>query len=258
MRGLVRQGALTPEDKALLLGLELETRRVSASEVLWYEDTDADLFCVLKEGWAYSYRHLENGSKQILKLYLPGDIIGLRDFGFSRRLAGVAMINEGVVCPFSYQQLLELFGRSALAVGLMATAVRQQALLTERLVYLGRHDAQERLAHFLYELYLRLKRIGAVEDNSFLMPLSQEQIGDALGLSPVHVSRTFSMLRDDGLVTRDRQQITLPDPEALAQLVEFDDNYINESLPTDLSVLSIASLAVDNRKEPGVHSTVDK
>lgn len=232
MQGLGRHGALTAEDKALLLGLELNSRRVSAGEVLWQESADVDLFCVVKEGWAYSYRNLGNGSMQILKVYLPGDIIGMRDFGFSRRLAGVAMINEGAVCPFTHQQLFELFGRSpALAAGIIAVAVRQQAILTERLVYLGRYAAHERLAHFLYELYLRLKRIGAVEDNGFFMPLSQEQIGDALGLSAVHVSRTFSMLRDEGLIVRDRHQVTLPDPEALARLVEFNDTYIDETLP---------------------------
>ncbi|MCE8005019.1 Crp/Fnr family transcriptional regulator [Halomonas sp. MCCC 1A11081] len=231
MQGLGRHGALTAEEKTLLLNLELNPRRAIAGEVLWQESADVDLFCVVKEGWAYSYRNLGNGSMQILKVYLPGDIIGMRDFGFARRLAGVAMINDGVISPFTHQQLFELIGRSpALAASIIATVVRQQAMLTERLVYLGRYAAHERLAHFLYELYLRLKRIGAVAENGFQMPLSQEQIGDALGLSAVHVSRTFSMLRDEGLVVRDRQHVVLLDPQALARLVEFNDTYIDETL----------------------------
>ena len=234
MRDLNVHGALTPEDKMLLLGLELKPRYMSAGEVLWEENDEANLFCLIKEGWAYSYRDLKNGSKQILKFYLPGDIVGLRDFGFSRRLASAAMINKGVVCPFSYQQLFELFGSPALSIGIMAMAVRQQALLSERLIYLSQYAAHEQLAHFLYELYLRLKRIGAVEDNGFLMPLSQEQIGYALGMSSVRVSRTFSMLREEGLVFRDRQHVRLPDPEALAQLIEFNDSYIDEVLPPSL------------------------
>lgn len=229
---LIRQGALTAEDKALLLGLELNTKRVPSGEVLWHERADVDSFCVVKEGWAYSYRNLDNGSMQILKLYLPGDIIGLRDFGFPRRLAGVAMIDDGVISPFTHRQLFELLGRSpALAAGLMATGARQQAMLSERLVYMGRCDAHERLAHFLYELYLRLKRIGAVSDGSFTLPLSQEQIGDALGLSAVHVSRTFTMLRDEGLVERERQHVQLLDPTALAQRIDFNDAYLDEDLP---------------------------
>ncbi|GEN29648.1 Crp/Fnr family transcriptional regulator [Halovibrio variabilis] len=241
MRGLTVQGVLSPEDRALLLGLELNPRHISANEELWQERADADMFCVVKEGWAYSYRNLRNGSKQILKFYLPGDIIGMRDFGFTRRLSSAAMINQGVIYPFSYQQLFELFGRSSLAVGIMATAMRQQALLSERLIYLGQYAAHERLAHFLYEIYLRLKRIEAVEDNSFLMPLTQQLISDALGMSPVHVSRTFSMLREEGLVIRDRQHVKLPDPEALARLVEFNDSYIDELLPLTFAELLRAS-----------------
>ena len=241
MRGLSTQGALSQEDKALLLGLELSPRYMSASEVLWQESEDADLFCVVKEGWAYSYRNLKNGSKQILKFYLPDDIIGIRDFGFTRRLASAAMINKGVICPFSYQQLFELFGRSSLAAGIVATATRQQAQLSERLIYLGKYSAHEQLAHFLYEIYLRLKRIKAVRDNSFFMPLTQELISDALGMSPVHVSRTFSMLRDEGLVIRNRQHVKLPDPEALARLVELNDSYIDEFLSPSFSELLKAS-----------------
>ncbi|MCE7517540.1 Crp/Fnr family transcriptional regulator [Vreelandella titanicae] len=123
----------------------------------------------------------------------------------------------------------------------MATATRQQAQLSERLIYLGKYSAHEQLAHFLYEIYLRLKRIKAVRDNSFFMPLTQELISDALGMSPVHVSRTFSMLRDEGLVIRNRQHVKLPDPEALSRLVEFNDSYSDEFLPPSFSELLKAS-----------------
>ncbi|KAA0010872.1 Crp/Fnr family transcriptional regulator [Billgrantia pellis] len=241
-----KNGALTAEEEKRLLGLEQKPRRVDASDPLWHENDTVDAFCILKQGWAYSFRNLDSGAKQILKLYLPGDIIGMRDFGFSHRLAGVEMIDEGVVCPFSHQQLFEVMDYSAtLASGIVAIAVRQQAMLTERLVYVGRHTAQQRLAHFLYELYLRLSRIEAVKDNTFSLPLSQEQVGDALGLSSVHVSRTFSMLRDEGLVLRDRQRIQLPDPMALASMAEFSDAYLDESMPSPfLDLHGISSRAL--------------
>ncbi|MCE9664891.1 Crp/Fnr family transcriptional regulator [Halomonas sp. M5N1S17] len=229
---LKRHGALSEADEALLIELEHSSRRVVAGEILWQEGSDVALFCVLKEGWAYSFRYLDNGSMQILKVYLPGDIIGMRDFGFSKRLAGVAMINAGVVCPFSPQHLSQLIRASpTLATGVVAIAVRQQAMLTERLVYIGRHTAQQRLGHFLYEIYLRLRRIGAVEEGRFQLPLSQEQLGDVLGLSAVHVSRTFSMLREEGLVLKERQEVFFPDPEALAKMAEFNATYLDESLP---------------------------
>ncbi|PMR71988.1 Crp/Fnr family transcriptional regulator [Billgrantia endophytica] len=227
---------------ALLLELEHSARKVSAGEILWQENARVDLFCVVKEGWAYSYRNLINGSMQILKVYLPGDVIGMRDFGFTQRLSGVAMINDGVVCPFTYQQLFDLFRHSpALTAGIIAIAVRQQAMLTERLVYIGRHTAQQRLAHFLYEIYVRLDRVGAVEAGRFSLPLSQEQLGDVLGLSAVHISRMFTMLRDEGLVLRERQQLYFPDPGALARMAEFNDAYLDESLPSVFHSLAQAA-----------------
>ncbi|EWG99470.1 Crp/Fnr family transcriptional regulator [Halomonas sp. BC04] len=219
--------------------LEHTPRRMAAGEVLWQENAEVDLFCVLKAGWAYSFRYLDNGTMQILSVYLPGDILGLRDFGFSRRRTGVAMVNEGLVSCFSHQHLFQLIRSSpALAAGLIAIVVRKQAMLTERLVYIGRHTAQQRLAHFLYEIYLRLRSIGAVEEGNFQLPLSQEQLGDVLGLSAVHVSRTFSLLREEGLVLKERQDVYFPDPQALAQMAEFNASYLDEPVPDAFQVLS--------------------
>lgn len=224
--------SLSAEEEALLLELERDPRKVSAGEIIWPEDAKADQFCTVRQGWAYSFRTLGDGSRQILKIYLPGDIIGMRDFAFYQRLAGVAMIEDGVICPFSHQQLLDIFQNSAaLTAGLFAMACRQQATLTERLIYMGRRTALQRLAHFLYEMYVRLDRIGAVEEGRFNLPLSQEQLGDALGLSSVHVSRTFTAFRDEGLVLRDRHRVTLLDPKALAAMAEFNDGYLNDRVP---------------------------
>lgn len=227
--------ALSAEEQALLLELESKPRTASAGEVIWQEGAVADQFFTIRQGWAYTFRNLDDGSRQILKVYLPGDIVGLPDFAFSRRLAGMAMIDEGVICPFTHQQLFSIFQRStALTAGLFAIACQQQAMLTERLIYLGRRTAQQRLAHFLYEMYLRLDRVGAVDQGCFRLPLSQEQLGDTLGLSTVHISRTFAALREEGLVLRDRHRVALPDPEALARTAEFNGHYLSDSGPAVL------------------------
>ncbi|MFC3294261.1 Crp/Fnr family transcriptional regulator [Modicisalibacter luteus] len=224
--------SLSEEEKVLLLELEQNPIKASAGDIIWQENSKVDQFCTISQGWAYSFRNLGDGSRQILKVYLPGDIIGMRDFAFSNRLAGVAMIEDGVVSPFSHEHLLRIFRSStALTAGLFAIVCRQQAMLTERLINLARRTAQQRLAHFLYEMYLRLERIGAVNNGRFRLPLSQEQLGDVLGLSAVHVSRTFTAFREEGLVLRDRHRVALLDPEALAQLSEFDGTYLNDAVP---------------------------
>ena len=232
IRQLSQYCTLTADDKELLLSLEQHSISVSAGQTIWLEGAEPAQFYTVREGWAFSYRTLDDGSRQILKIYLTGDIIGMRDFSFSQRLAGVAMITDGVICPFNRQQLLSIFHRSGnLTVSFFAIASRQQAMLTERMICLARRTAQQRLAHFLYEMYLRLERIGAVQEGQFLLPLSQEQIGEVVGLSAVHVSRTFTAFREKGLALRERHQVYIPNPKALADLAEFDGGYLDSEVP---------------------------
>ncbi|MBA2779484.1 Crp/Fnr family transcriptional regulator [Billgrantia kenyensis] len=222
---------VSDQDRRLLIQLEDNATPVRAGIHLWDERDQAHDFCTLKRGWAFSYRNLENGTRQILDIYLPGDIIGLREFAFSQRLAGVQMVEDGEVCFFPHRNLTNIFRCSySLTSILFAIASRQQVMLTERLVNLARRNAREKLAHFLLEMFQRLRQTQGSGKESFRLPLSQEVLADLLGLSPVHVSRTFTALGDDGLVIRDRHSITLPDLEALKEEAGFDDRYLIENM----------------------------
>lgn len=223
---------LSENDKSLLLALEQSPMAVETGTTLWEEGDEAKEFCTLKKGWAYSYRFLENGSRQLIELYLPGDIIGLREFAFSQRLAGVKMVEDGEVCFFPHQHLLDLFRRSFVLTSILfAIASRQQVLITERLVNLARRNARQKLAHFLLEISQRLSQTqtGSLSD-SFHLPLSQELFADLLGLSPVHVSRTFSALHEAGLVHRERHHVTLHDLQALKREADFDERYLIDNM----------------------------
>jgi CRP-like cAMP-binding protein len=205
--------------------------KVNAGESLWDERDEAEEFCTLRSGWAYSYRHLENGNRQILEVFLPGDIMGLREFAFSQRLAGVRMIEDGVICRFPHRHLLDLFRQSFTLTSVMfAISSRQQVLMTERLVNIARRSARKKVAHFLLEMCERLKQMQPEGHEELRLPLSQELLADLLGLSPVHVSRTFSALSEAGLVFRERHRIAIPDLQALAREGEFDDRYLVDNL----------------------------
>ncbi|WP_235040959.1 Crp/Fnr family transcriptional regulator [Vreelandella profundi] len=223
--------SLTDEERKLLIALEESPTDIKSGALLWEVGDIANEFCTLKSGWAYSYRHLENGDRQILEVFLPGDIIGLSEFAFSQRLESVRMIDDGVICHFPHKRLLEIFRQSLPLTSVMfAISSRQQALLTERLITLARRSARQKMAHFLYEMYLRLRQTNPDISNQFRLPLSQEQLADVLGLSPVHVSRTFTALSDDGLVFRDRHHLTIPDLQALSAEGEFDSRYLNDNV----------------------------
>ncbi|SES00325.1 cAMP-binding domain of CRP or a regulatory subunit of cAMP-dependent protein kinases [Vreelandella subterranea] len=223
--------SLDEDERQLLISLEDSPTAIKAGTLLWEVGDPANEFCTLKSGWAYSYRHLENGDRQILEVFLPGDIIGLREFAFNQRLENVRMINDGVICHFPHRRMLELFRQSLPLTSIMfAIGSRQQALLTERLVNIARRSARQKMAHFLHEMYLRLRQTNDDISGQFRLPLSQEQLADILGLSPVHVSRTFSALSEDGLVFRDRHNVTIPDLDALSVEGEFDDAYLTDNV----------------------------
>jgi CRP-like cAMP-binding protein len=223
--------SLTDDEKQLLTSLEESPTDIKAGTLLWEMGSPANEFCTLKSGWAYSYRHLENGDRQILEVFLPGDIIGLREFAFSERLENVRMIDDGVICHFPHKRMLDLFRRSLpLTAVMFAIGSRQQALMTERLVTLARRTARQKMAHFLYEMYLRLRQTNPNISGQFRLPLSQEQLADVLGLSPVHVSRTFTALSDDELVFRDRHHLVIPDLDALAGEAQFDECYLTDNV----------------------------
>ncbi|MBR2513322.1 MAG: Crp/Fnr family transcriptional regulator [Halomonas sp.] len=223
--------SLTEEEKQLLDSLEQSPTTVKAGALLWEAGATADEFCTIRSGWAYSFRQLENGDRQILEVFLPGDIIGLREFAFSQRLDSVRMITDCEVCHFPHRRMLEIFRQSlTLTSVLFAISSRQQALLIERLINLARRTARQKMAHFLHEMYIRLRQTNRDIGGQFRLPLSQEQLADVLGLSPVHVSRTFSALSEEGLVFRDRHHVTIPDLDALATEGEFDDCYLTDSV----------------------------
>ena len=128
----------------------------------------------------------------------------------------------------SFATLFGLFrDHPRLAATLFGLFSCETAMYTEHLINVGRRSALERVAHFLLELLTRLQAIGLADERSYRMPLTQELIGDALGLSVPHVNGTLRQLREDGLVGIDGQIIVINDLEALATLADFEKIYLS-------------------------------
>lgn len=127
--------------------------------------------------------------------------------------------------------MLSLFGQSLTLTAVMfAISSHQQILLSERLVTLGRRSARQKIAQFVHEIHQRLSQTNPDMSLSFRLPLTQEQLGDLLGLTPVHVSRTLSALNDDNLLHRNRHQIHIQDLKALRQEADIDDGPANDQM----------------------------
>lgn len=218
-----RYSDLAAGDVELLAQLELNARNYPAGSILCEAGSRASHFFTLIDGWSGVLRHFPDGRRQVLDLYLPGQIMRLRELGAEEARSDLVALTDVVACPFPRQHISELVAASlTLAQALILTLTAEQALLTERIVNVARRPALERLAHFLLELHFRL---GATTP-SFQMPLNQELIGDLLGLSSVHVSRTLSKLRQDGLVEHANGQIRLLDIDRLRSLSGFCEQYL--------------------------------
>jgi CRP-like cAMP-binding protein len=180
-------------------------------------------------GWAFSYRLLDDGRRQILHIHLPGNLIGLSTITRDVAAWGCEAITEFTYVPLCRDALMaQAWGRPDLALRITAEAVRGEILLRERLADVARRSARERVANFLLELYCRSQSIqvelGA--GTRISIPLTQDKIADAVGLTSIHVSRTLRAFKAAGIIRYQGHDLQIVDPGNLKRISTFDDQYI--------------------------------
>lgn len=223
--------ALGDDERAFLERLERAPRPLKCHQCLWHFREPIKTLYTLQSGWAYAYKISLMGEMKVIEIFTPGDIIGLRDFTFGRHLSHVRMMTDGVVCAFPYQHIIEACQRSpSLTAAFFATASRDQALMTERLTSLVHCSARMKIAHFIVEMYLRLKQTSPEIGYRFDFPLNQKLMASLLGLTSVHVSRMMGELAREGLVRKQRRVLEILDFERLCEEAQFDDTYIRLDL----------------------------
>jgi CRP-like cAMP-binding protein len=182
---------------------------------------------VNRSGWLARYKLLHNGSRQIIDFILPGQLVGLSACLFQRALYSVVAITKATLLTIPFDMVDEAFEKHpALAKALFRSAALEGAILGEHLIDAARRSAYQRVSHLLLELLMRLNHGRSSDEMSFSVPLTQELIADALGLTPVHVNRTLRALREDGLIAMDGRSIKILDFEALALLSDFEKSYL--------------------------------
>lgn len=214
---------LTESEISLLQALEKDPKTYASDQPMVTEGGKGERFFTLQSGWACATRTLADGQRQVLDIFLPGQIVGLREICFDRNLSEVRTLTEVKACPFPRQRLTEIFDQAPRLTDLFFLILaREQSMLIERVINIGRRNAVERLAHFIVELKLRLN----IEADSFTLPMNQTIIGDTLSLSSVHVSRTFKVLRDKGLLDTTGGDIRILNLDGLIEISGFDRHYL--------------------------------
>ena len=167
---------------------------------------------------------------------LSGDAIGLLGAVTPVATSSVTALGDLSAVPFAPTAVVRAIARSPrLGAALFWAAAREQEILAEHLVSLGRRSARERVAHLFLELWARLRVRGLSDGNQLQVPLTQQIIADALGLSVVHVNRTLRQLAAEGLLTVKRESVSLLDLEQLLRVTGFDEDYLmHHAIPGDL------------------------
>jgi CRP-like cAMP-binding protein len=222
---------LLTNDEIEALALLPRTSRVFKAGIQLIREAEDQQCFLLLRGWAACYKLLENGGRQIINFPLPGDLVGLRSFLFQVPDYSVDTLTEVELAEFSTTSLLRLLDRHPrLAAALLWMISRDEAIVCEHLVNVGRRDATQRVAHLLLEL---AQRIGDREEGTLVTaydcPLTQPDLADALGLTAIHVNRVLRTLRERQLVTMSRHRVTIHDPEALSRIAEFNPRYLKKS-----------------------------
>lgn len=182
---------------------------------------------IIESGFAIRYTLLHKGGRQIVNTLLPGDIVGFPASFFEPSIFSVMAATEMSLHRISFDAFVDLCKeRPNIAIALIWFAARESAVYAHHLVNTGRRSPLERVAHFVLEMHVRLKAIGSASESAFEMPLSQEGIADAVGLSAPHVNRMLSELKRDGLIAIEGHEVRILDRAALQIVAEFDPSYL--------------------------------
>lgn len=209
---------------------------------------------VVLDGWAARYNILRDGSRRITALLLPGDICDMDSAMGSAMDHGISTITNCAVAYIPGDRMDAFtFCTPKIARALRRSALVDASILRQWLVNAGRRTAVETMAHLLAELYVRVEAIGGVADGSFDLPLTQEELGDATGMTHVHVNRTLRELRERGLIKITKGRLHIPDVTALEKTAGMDSGYLRLHRPT-----AAKPLASPLRDDVAVSTTVHR
>ena len=226
-RKLNRFVPLSPAELLLLRDLTSGMRVVRRRHDIVTEGKRYRAVFLVTDGIMMRYRILRDGRRQIVNLVIPGDFAGVPGCFFDGALYSIKALTDSEIAVIPLSRLFALFdSQPRFAAKLLWSFSCEAAVYAEHLIQIGRRTALERVAHFLLELLTRLQAIGQAEECSYCIPLSQEVIGDALGLSLPYVNRVLRQLADDGLVTVKEHKVVIHDSEGLSGLADFERSYL--------------------------------
>jgi CRP-like cAMP-binding protein len=224
---------LSDEEERALSATIIATENIPAKQVVVKRGEPLDRSILLIEGMMCRYKDLRNGRRQISALHVPGDFLDLHGFTLRRLDHDVMALGPSLVAYAAHSRLKELTEHYPHLTRLLwFTTNLDAAIHREWELSLGQRSGVARAAHLFCELHARLDMVGEVSDGSYAFPVNQSELGECLGLTPVHTNRVLKELREHGLATFRNGVVAIENLRQLEMLAEFDGAYLyRESTP---------------------------
>ncbi|MGA0594522.1 Crp/Fnr family transcriptional regulator [Enterovirga sp. CN4-39] len=219
---------LTSVERDALIAVPMTVRDLRANQDIVREGDRPSQCCLVLEGFAFRYKIVSGDRRQILAFHVPGEIPDLMSLYLRTLDHSLASLTPARVGFLQHRVMRELMLRHPRLAGLFwRETLIDASIFREWLTGVGRRRAPARIANFFCEMFVRLDVIGMASDNSVPLPITQEELGDALGLSAVHTNRTLQELRSKNLFSFEGGRLTVLDWEGLKVAGEFDPTYLH-------------------------------
>lgn len=224
---LKARDAMTGEEERVLADAVARTDQVAADRIVVRAGEELSLSILLLDGLMCRYKDLRNGQRQIMELHVPGDFLDLHSFLLKRLDHNVISLVPSRIAIVPHGRLVEITrNHPHLSRLLWLTTLIDASIHREWLLSLGRRSAIARIAHFFCEMHARLSVVELADATGFALNITQTDLAECVGLTPVHVNRTLKELRERGLaVFRDRR-VEILDFAGLKRTAEFDPDYL--------------------------------
>ena len=232
VRRLGLRGDLSADDREAILALPYTRRKLTAGQYLVWDGDAPRNSCLLLSGFAFRHKHAGNGGRQILSFHIEGDLIDLQNSLLGVSDHNVQMLTAGEVALIPVELVRDIaFRCPTVGMALWYETLVESAIFREWVVNIGRRDARTRIAHLLCEFALRLELAELGQHTTYTLPITQEQLADAVSLTSVHVNRTLMKLEEDKLITRTKRMISIVDWDELVSVADFQPRYLHLTRP---------------------------
>lgn len=228
VENLALRAPIGADDRRAILSLPYTLRTLEPASYIVREGDPPRHCGVLISGYAYRQKLTGDGARQIVSIHIPSEALDFQNLFLDEADHSVQMLTRGEVAMIARAHLQAIAdARPAVAHAILVATLIEASIFREWVLNVGRRNSRARLAHMLCEFAIRLDAAGLAANRAYELPMTQEQLADALGLTPVHVNRTLKALEADGLIRRSKRNVSFPNWEQMREVADFNQRYLH-------------------------------